>query len=456
MYYITNENHDIIATDQAILDFAGAKNFMDFYSKLQNKAIELALQGEKLDIKLHDATYTKNTKSNWLQTPMGKMLLIEIGTDVIQTEDTAKPLTEEKRHIEKPLTIEEESTPNKPSEAFEDSIMLSDEQTTAKKEKLDSTNDDIFALLDEPKIEEEETLEVESQPLKEETLVAKSQPSSSPIVVDSFGASQILGIERSDYETFFNEYIQTAHTLKENLTGENNQEKTQAHETLLHLAGVLHLPKQVEVALQSSVHQGYDEFYNVLSRLKIDETANLEENFTDSFSLVKPKLPKEDSFEQKPLEVESQDKPLELISDDIVSESTMVDNLSSNKNASIDLLDVQPEYFDFQIEEASKELNLPLVLVKEFIRDFIDQVHEETKNILNAYQAGEILRIQKLAHMLKGTSSNLRITPLAESLYNLQLNEDLNQVEPLVKKYWGQFISFERFMSSVLNQGGEK
>jgi hypothetical protein len=58
-------------------------------------------------------------------------------------------------------------------------------------------------------------------------------------------------------------------------------------------------------------------------------------------------------------------------------------------------------------------------------------------------------KIKKLAHSLKGVSSNLYILPLAATLEELQNNDDLSQVKPLVEKYWGQFLYLENIISSI-------
>ena len=95
------------------------------------------------------------------------------------------------------------------------------------------------------------------------------------------------------------------------------------------------------------------------------------------------------------------------------------------------------------MEEAANDLSLPVELIEEFVHDFIDQGHEETKKMLQAYEDGDLDAIQKLGHLLKGTASNLRINPLADTLYEIQFCEDSNQLEALIKEYWAHFLSFE-------------
>ncbi|MBD3807809.1 MAG: Hpt domain-containing protein, partial [Epsilonproteobacteria bacterium] len=101
------------------------------------------------------------------------------------------------------------------------------------------------------------------------------------------------------------------------------------------------------------------------------------------------------------------------------------------------------------LDESAKELSLPIDIVKEFIKDFIEQCHADTDKIIHKYEECDIEKIKKLAHTLKGISSNLYIMPLADTLLELQNNDDLTQVKPLVEKYWGQFLYLENLMKNI-------
>ena len=119
----------------------------------------------------------------------------------------------------------------------------------------------------------------------------------------------------------------------------------------------------------------------------------------------------------------------------------------------IDLSDVKPIHFDFQVEEAAKDLSLPTELIEEFIHDFIKQAHEETDKMLKAYEKGDLETIQKIGHLLKGTASNLRINPLADTLYEIQFCNDSSKLEQLIKEYWAHFLSFETQFNLTSNKG---
>jgi hypothetical protein len=116
-----------------------------------------------------------------------------------------------------------------------------------------------------------------------------------------------------------------------------------------------------------------------------------------------------------------------------------------------DLDEVKPIHFDFRLEEAADELSLPVELIEEFVNDFLVQAREETVNMLDSYRAGDLDRIQKIGHLLKGASSNLRINPLADTLYEIQFCEDPSQLEGLIKNYWAHFVSFEKQIKMTSN-----
>ena len=63
--------------------------------------------------------------------------------------------------------------------------------------------------------------------------------------------------------------------------------------------------------------------------------------------------------------------------------------------------------------------------------------------MLEAYEKGDLDTIQQIGHLLKGTSSNLRINPLSDTLYEIQFCDDSSKLEDMIKHYWGHFLSLE-------------
>jgi hypothetical protein len=71
--------------------------------------------------------------------------------------------------------------------------------------------------------------------------------------------------------------------------------------------------------------------------------------------------------------------------------------------------------------------------------------------MLIAYEKGDLDTVNKIGHLLKGVSSNLRITTLSDTLYKIQFCEEPNDLENLIKDYWGHFLFFEKQINMLSN-----
>ena len=216
--------------------------------------------------------------------------------------------------------------------------------------------------------------------------------------------------------------------------------------TLSHLSDVLHLPVIGEIitniadAKSDDQREVIESFYATLSRIttetpseeKIEIEKNIEVNEdTDDLNVVE---------EEEKLELF--DTPETLKEPMIQEEVKPRKSTSSESFGTISLEGIKPKHFDFQLEEAANDLSLPVELIEEFVHDFIDQAHIETKKMLEAYEEGDLDAIQKIGHLLKGASSNLRINPLSDTLYKIQFCEDTSQLEALIKDYWATLLVF--------------
>ena len=151
---------------------------------------------------------------------------------------------------------------------------------------------------------------------------------------------------------------------------------------------------------------------------------------------------------------EAQEETEETIANDTpsmpdVAEEKADDNevTIAENHPAISLKDITPIHFDFQLSQAANDLSLPVELIEEFVNDFIEQAEVETVNMLDAYDKGDLDSMQKIGHLLKGASSNLRIVPLSDTLYKIQFCEDISDMEYYIKDYWGHFISFRTQMN---------
>jgi len=388
MYYIVNQTDHIIAADNELLQALSVSTLHDLQKDIALGIIEFT-------------------------SPFRPELRISIsGTTKVYSSDnhTLSSLLGDMILVEIKEELQEEKTE---SEAL-DFISIKDESESVEKEIFeihkpeDQTLDTADETLEDTPLElfSDDILEVSEEAIIKET---------APIRIDIQKISQLIGITPKDYDRFLKEYIDTALTLEDDLKGNKEKQRSQAIDTLGHLSQVLHLStvfpiiEQIKEADDNTRSTYITSFYDTLSKVVItDETTPLE---TETV-----KTPTDQSF------------------------------------GTIDLSSVKPIHFDFQMEAAANDLSLPLELIEEFVIDFIDQAHIETEKMLEAYQNGDLDRVQKIGHLLKGTSSNLRIKPLANTLHNIQFCEESTELEDLIKTYWGHFLSFENQINITLKR----
>jgi hypothetical protein len=128
----------------------------------------------------------------------------------------------------------------------------------------------------------------------------------------------------------------------------------------------------------------------------------------------------------------------------VSKEITKVD--SSKDNNKIDLDAIEPIPIKYNPKVAADELNLPVVLIEEFVEDFIEQAHHDIDHLLASYYQKDMDNIHELGHKLKGAASNLRINELSDVLEEIQFCTDYSKLKPLFIRYWGLFKSLEEYM----------
>ena len=337
---------------------------------------------------------------------------------------------------------------------------------------LESTLEVSSPKAEEPK--EEEHLEL-LLPNESDTIIEKIEPQeedplltsaheTTPILIDINKVSEEIGISHEDYNTFLNEYIDTALTLEEDLRGTQEKACSSAVNTLSHLSNVLQLPLVTEIMTQVEAtpakRSAYvDAFYATLGRLStaVASTATTPSAVDlESVTPPPPPAPIEESLPEVTPIVEpsivpepAPEPPAPVA--EVIEEVAPEPEEEREGFGTIDLEGIKSIHFDFQMEQAASDLSLPVELIEEFVGDFIEQAHEETLKMLEAYERGDLDTIQKIGHLLKGTSSNLRIDPLAETLYEIQFCEDSSRLEGLIKNYWAHFLSLEAQVNLISN-----
>jgi len=474
MYYITNGKNQIIAADEEFLNLLSIDDLTQIYTNLANDELSLEFgDGNSLFIKtsLLEETYKINKKR--LHSLVGDLYQIELLE--LESLDISGSGQEE-------VTIGDDIFENLTDEVIEDEIdsktietldigdnLLGDEDIKSDiEDNIDISDDELFGLLldddndnneDEPSVsdtpddqedisqisEEDDLFGIDSGDVQNiiESDDETSEKELEPIVLDTKVLSKTIGISEDDYKVFLNEYISTAMSLEKDINSNDMDKRNAALSTLSHLSSVLHIPVINDILFKLENDKDADfgvltkELYTTISMLSTDEN-------TDKIEVeVKNEVEEDDSA----LPEENKNKfDSNVVTEDIQPKVDV--NKSGHK---IDLSDVQAIHFDFSMEEAASELSLPVDLIEEFVHDFIDQAHEETEKMLTAYDEGDLDRVNKIGHLLKGTSSNLRIVPLADTLYKIQFCENLDELEPLIKDYWGHFLAFENHIKLRTN-----
>ncbi len=395
MYYIVNHAEHIIAADSSLLELLSVENINELYTKIALGEIKFTTSSEEVTITTKNGIKSYQAQNHMLSGILGDITLVHI-----------HPSAEEKISAIDDGFFDLMSDAEEVEEKREEKILFDDEPF------------DLISNAEEATVEETADKEVPAEELEDNT---------SPIVIDIENISQEIGISTNDYKNFLNEYIDTALALEEDL--KNSEEKKYYHaiSTLSHLSDILHLPvitniiEQIENSKLDDRDSLIKSLYATIARLTTTQINIFEEEIKFHVENSAPTVEK-----------------------DITAESFGIINLDN----------VRPIHFDFQIEEAANDLSLPIELIEEFVHDFIEQAHIETEKMLSAYEQGDLNTIQNIGHLLKGAAGNLRITALSDSLYKIQLCEDNSNLENLIKEYWGLFLSFENQIN--LSSGMER
>lgn len=439
MYYILNETDQVIAADDKLLTLCNVTDVHGLSSKMILGDTTFTSQDEEsVTINTSNVEHTFSVSKTSLSSILGHMTLVVL--DGVQ-DDTVKETEEQQNEELFSDTIDEAEELSLESDASESVLSIEDDLSESSIYDLSTEEDTLFLGTDEA-VEEsptqaEITLEDVDEPFgllddptesqNVETLAEDEQKDDGEIVVDVAKISQVMGMSDEDYTAFLNEYIDTALELEEDLQSDDMDKRNSAIMTLSDLSEIMHLPEISNImgninSSSPAQQKGYiGSLYTTLSRLTTQSSSNesVEMEFLD------------DSKEPEEIKVEAPTNP--------------------NSFGTIDLSNVQPKHFNFQLEEAANDLSLPVELIKEFVHDFIEQARIETKNMLKAYEEGDLEKIQSIGHLLKGASSNLRINALSDTLYKIQFCENEDGLDDMIKDYWAHFLSFETQINVTSN-----
>ncbi len=137
-------------------------------------------------------------------------------------------------------------------------------------------------------------------------------------------------------------------------------------------------------------------------------------------TVSQPEEPKEEEYEEQPLEVASHQYQ------EVYVPKSEEDEKFRN--------------YHFDPEVAAKELGLPVDLVEEFIQDFIAQAEEFKTDLYQALDEGRIDSLRMLSHKLKGVAANLRIEDAYDALITINTSDDIDLVKNTLDRFYAVIL----------------
>jgi len=337
---------------------------------------------------------------------------------------------------DKPKASVAKEEPLEEVEEFDDLLLLDDEKPkeAPKKEEPKEDVTEIQDLLLEIEEEPKELIKEEAPKVVKKPIQAYDYPDTIEIDLDEYG--EMIGLGGDDYKEFLNEFIDKSIIYDENLRSQEKDAREEALDELSSISQSLQLPYLQDI-LEDMLDRDYleeelvDIYFDCLAKVTTKSAPKVE---------VTTQLSEDTSLQEPKEEVK------QVIKEEPKEEAPAV---NPNGYGTLSFEGIKPIHFDFRLEEAAEDLSLPVDLIEEFVNDFIEQAIEEKETFIKAYADGDMDAIQKTGHKLKGASSNLRIIPLSETLEEIQHCETPARFEPLLKKYWGQFLSFKLFMENI-------
>ena len=416
MYYILNETNQIVAADDNLLALCGLSHIDELSLKIALGDTKFDLSEENIIITTDNSDKTFSMSKTSLSSMLGHITLVEIQAEEEKAEEDDLSVLTLDDTVESIAPLGVEGISEETEIAIDDNELFDLAVEDETESKIDTVEDSLNVITEDTDIldlglSDKESEVIYDKPVSEDT---------AEILVDINKVCQQIGVSHEDYDTFLNEYIDTALGLEQDLQSTDTAKRSNAVATLSHLGEVLQLPvigdiiAKVDTVPANEQKEIVESFYAALSRITTSTTSQAE----PEMELFDAEVPVEEKAEP---EVTVNEKSFGTIS----------------------LEGIKPIHFDFQLEEAARDLSLPVELIEEFVNDFIEQGHIETEKMLKAYTEGDLDAIQKIGHLLKGASSNLRINALSDTLYKIQFCEDSNDLEHFIKDYWGHFLSFE-------------
>ena len=363
----------------------------------------------------------------------------------LQKEETPEELLTLKE--ETPQSTEEEEHGAKNEEGLEDLLTLEEEPLPQVEEKNETT----VELKEEAALSEEKKETIQWQNLLEEF----------QLDIDANAAQ--LELSPTEYSDLIREFITDSHELRDALFSDDPATRTEAIASLRDAAALLQLdalskvisalreaPEEERTSMIEALYKRIDLLAGQLPHKKEPEPKESAKVEVPEVVVTTEETPPSEE-KISPAEetvVERETPPTATTEESIREEETPVTPPEKAVEESL-LEGITAVPIDFSLKIASEELNLPEDLVLEFINDFAAQGHEYLPVLIEAYESGDLDKLQKTAHMLKGAASNLRIEPMVENLYELQFDNDISRAPKRIRLFAAQLMSLDKYLEQM-------
>ncbi len=267
------------------------------------------------------------------------------------------------------------------------------------------------------------------------------------IYLDVQKISEEIGLSINDYKLYLDSFIDQSIIDEKRLLEGNDK----VVKNLSNLALTLKIPhiNILLLKIQKLSHRKrmplIDQYYTKLALLTLEKPENyenekVEDIFEEDNNINEDKEEVLNArFSDLLKNIDAKKSP-EVVNKEVIQSSNV-------KQLSLDNVPKLPISYDPQT--AADELNLPVVLIEEFVDDFIEQARQDKDHLLTSYYQKDIENIHELGHKLKGAASNLRINQLSDILEEIQFCSDYTKLENLFIRYWGHFLSLENYMKQL-------
>lgn len=399
MYYGYNTNNELILADEAFINLLGYSTFEEL--SRHNVQQSISFENNKLSIKLPEKKIEANFTKIKLYAQNGGVHLIKL-SNVIEAANTV-------HHLQinyQPIYLNVEKISKEIGLSIEDYKLYLDsfiDQSIIDEKRLQEGNDRAIKNLSNLAL----TLKIPNINILLLKIKKLSKAERLPYIDEYYSKLALLTLKKPDNYDEFEDLLEEDSKKIEEKEEALNSTFTELLQTVESSKETPKVVKKPEPKLE--LEPLVDDFMEELEILDLEEKTTSPQNKTPT----------------------SEPEP------------TPTSDAKRNK-FSLDGVKALPINYDPRI--AADELNLPVVLIEEFVDDFIEQARHDKDHLLASYYQKDMDNIHELGHKLKGAASNLRINELADVLEEIQFCTEYDKLETLFIKYWGLFISLEDYM----------